>query len=80
MGRDILAIDVGTTALKMGVFSPDWRRSASPHGDTMSMSTIMAKRDIEPEKWWQAIKECCAEFREHLSSVGVVGFPLRPPA
>ncbi|MBM4091087.1 MAG: hypothetical protein FJ276_16950, partial [Planctomycetes bacterium] len=37
------------------------------------------KADIEPEKWWQALRECCAEVKQHLRHVGVVTMSVTTP-
>jgi sugar (pentulose or hexulose) kinase len=76
---DILAIDVGTSGLKLGVFSPDLelrreaRRKYSPH---LSAS---GQADIEPETWWEAIRSCCAEVGPGLAEVGVVSLSVTTP-
>ena len=79
MSRDILAIDVGTSALKVGVFSPDLeqrceaRRTYAPH------VYDRGKADIEPEAWWEALRECCAEVAASLAGVGVVSLSVTTP-
>lgn len=79
MKQDILAIDVGTSALKLGVFSPelekrrDARRVYEPHLDDQG------KADIDPETWWLALRECCAEIRAELADVGVVALSVTTP-
>ena len=79
LDRDILAIDVGTTAFKMGVFSPTLDRicEASRRYDINVYD--QGKADIEPAKWWQALGECCEEIGEFLPSVGVVSFSVTTP-
>ena len=37
------------------------------------------KADIEPEKWWQALKSCCDELRSHLTNVGVISLSVTTP-
>ncbi len=37
------------------------------------------KADIETEKWWQALKECCGETREFLTKVGTISFSVTTP-
>jgi sugar (pentulose or hexulose) kinase len=79
MAQDILAIDVGTTALKMAVFSPALeKRCATSRGYDVHIYEH-GKADIEPEKWWQAVKDSCLELREHFSSVGVISFSVTTP-
>jgi xylulokinase len=78
--RDILAIDVGTSALKLGVFSPtlekrsEARRAYDPH------VYDNGKADIAPEAWWQALRECCADVRESLATVGTISLSVTTPA
>ena len=79
MSRDILAIDVGTSALKIGVFGPDLdkrceaRRTYAPH------IYDRGKADIEPAAWWEALRECCAECAASLAGVGVVSLSVTTP-
>ncbi|MBW2056989.1 MAG: hypothetical protein JRJ26_05775 [Deltaproteobacteria bacterium] len=77
--RDILAIDVGTTAFKLGVFGPDLDKKC----ETSRLYEVnlynQGKADIEPEKWWRALQECCRELGSALSSVGVVSLSVTTP-
>ncbi len=77
--RDILAMDVGTTAFKIGVFSPtlEIKCEASRQYDINLYDH--GKADVEPAKWWQALRECCEELAEHLPSVGVISFSVTTP-
>ena len=77
--RDILAIDVGTTGFKMGVFSPDLTRQTEASRRYGVNLYDQGKADIEPEKWWRALQECCAELKESLASVGVISFSVTTP-
>jgi len=72
---DILAIDVGTTVFKMRLFSPDLEKRYETQRDYKFNVYDSVKIDIEPEKWWQALRYCCAECKESLSSIGVISFP-----
>lgn len=79
MSRDILAIDIGTSGLKLGVYSPDLelrqvaRRTYSPH---LSAS---GNADIDPEVWWEALRSCCAAVGSGLADVGVVSLSVTTP-
>ena len=77
--RDILAVDVGTTAFKIGVFSAELK----PRAETSRRYDIhlydRGKADIEPETWWQAFEDACRELGPHLSDVGVVAFSVTTP-
>jgi sugar (pentulose or hexulose) kinase len=61
MSRDILAIDVGTSALKIGVFSPDLEKRCEASAATHPHIYDRGKADIEPAAWWEALRECCAD-------------------
>jgi sugar (pentulose or hexulose) kinase len=79
VNRDILALDVGTTAFKMAVFSADLEKkceAARPYDVHVYEG---GKADIEPEKWWQALRECCAEVRRGLGRVGVISLSVTTP-
>jgi xylulokinase len=77
--RDILAIDAGTTAFKLAVFSPDLEKrcearraySVNVYGDGCA--------DIDPEAWWQALRECCKEVKHELANVGVLSLSVTTP-
>ena len=79
MSRDILALDVGTTAFKMGVFTPALEKKCEASRRYEVHVYDRGKADIEPEKWWQALRECCAELGQHLASVGVVSLSVTTP-
>ncbi|MEN6338131.1 MAG: FGGY family carbohydrate kinase [Phycisphaerales bacterium] len=77
--RDILAIDVGTTAFKMGVFSPglDLKCSASREYEVRVYD--QGKADIDPQKWWDALGSCCRELQPHLAEIGVLSLSVTTP-
>ena len=79
MKKDILAIDVGTTAFKIGVFSPDLEKRREVSSDYQINFYDRGKADIEPEKWWKALKDCCYKIKECLSGVGVISFSVTTP-
>ncbi len=79
MKRDILSLDVGTTAFKLGVFTPELEKKCEASRAYGVNVYDQGKADIEPEKWWQALGECCAEVREHLSQVGVLTLSVTTP-
>ena len=79
MSRDILALDVGTTAFKMGVFTLALEKKCEASRRYEVHVYDRGKADIEPEKWWQALRECCAELGEHLGAVGVVSLSVTTP-
>lgn len=79
MTRDILSLDVGTTAFKLGVFTADLRQKCEAERKYDVNIYDQGKADIEPEKWWKALRECCAEVRQHLGQVGVVTMSVTTP-
>jgi len=79
MSRDILAVDVGTTALKLAVFSPELEKRCEAARRYSVNVYCGGRADIEPAKWWQALEECCAEISEFLPPVGVVSLSVTTP-
>jgi sugar (pentulose or hexulose) kinase len=77
---DILAIDVGTTVFKMGVFTSKLEKKCESSRSYQVNIYDEVKTDIEPEKWWQALRDCCTEQRKFLSSVGVISFSVTTPS
>lgn len=79
MARDILAMDVGTSALKLGVFGPhlEERVTVSRRYDIQLYD--QGKADIRPETWWDAIRDACTEVRSYLGGVGVVALSVTTP-
>ena len=79
MTRDILAFDVGTTAFKLAVFSPELEKrcearrayAVNIYGDGCA--------DIDPQVWWEALRDCCAELKHELANVGVVSLSVTTP-
>ena len=79
MNRKILAVDVGTTSFKMGIFD-----------ESLSMVKIyqqnynvdifnVEKAEIDPEIWWNQLVEGCKSFGNELTDVGVVAFSVTTP-
>jgi len=79
MRRDILSVDVGTSTLKIGVFGPDLQKRCETSREYEIHLYDHGKADVEPEKWWLALTDCCAEIREFLRKVGVVSFSVTTP-
>ena len=79
MSRDILAIDVGTSALKIGVFGPDLEKRCEAQRSYAPHIYERGKADIEPETWWEALRECCEEIAAGLAEVGVVSLSVTTP-
>jgi xylulokinase len=79
MTTHILAIDVGTTAFKAGVFSPKLEKIVETSRRYDVHFYDQGKADIEPEKWWRALVECCAEIKPYLAEVGVLTWSVTTP-
>jgi len=79
VSRDILAVDVGTTALKLGVFSPALEQRCEVSRRYEVNVYGGGRADIEPAKWWNALAECCREAEPHLASVGVLALSVTTP-
>ena len=79
MSRDILAIDVGTSALKIGVFGPDLEKRCETQRAYAPHLYDRGKADIEPEAWWKALRECCAELSGSLADVDVISLSVTTP-
>ncbi len=79
MGRDILAIDVGTSGLKLGVYAPDLELRTSASREYAPDFRDGGKADVHPETWWTAIASACAEIGEDLRDVGVVSLSVTTP-
>jgi len=78
MNSDILAVDVGTSALKLGVFSPTLEKAGEVQR-ACTPSIVGGKAEIDPEAWWQALRECCAEMPDLLAGVGVIALSVTTP-
>lgn len=79
MGRGILAMDVGTSGLKLGVFGPDLEQRVMVARRYEIHLYDQGKADIRPETWWDAIRDACAEVRAYLGDVGVVALSVTTP-
>jgi xylulokinase len=79
MGDHILALDVGTSGLKLGVYGPDLVQRISASREYAINVYDQVKADVEPETWWSAIREACAEVGPHLSDVGVLSLSVTTP-
>jgi len=76
---DILSIDVGTTAFKMGVFGPGLELKGSASCEYAINLYDQGKADIEPQKWWDALKSCCSALRSRLAEVGTIALSVTTP-
>jgi xylulokinase len=75
----ILAVDLGTSALKMGVFTEQLEmvnEAVCPYEMNLYGEGYA---DIEPEKWWSALVECCRSLEGDLRDVGVLSLSVTTP-
>lgn len=79
MSRDILAVDVGTTALKAGLFSAGLAKRWETSRRYEVHVYDGGKADISPEAWWSAFADACREAGGLLRDVGVVAFSVTTP-
>lgn len=79
MTRDILAVDVGTSAFKLGVFSAGLEKRCEARRDYAPHLYGRGRADIEPERWWQAWRECCGELAGALDDVAVISLSVTTP-
>lgn len=76
---NILAIDVGTTKFKMGLFHPNLKKICETSRSYNINLYDQGKADIDAEKWWLALCDCLAEMKSKLSSVCVVALSVTTP-
>ena len=79
MTRDILAVDVGTSALKLGIFGPDLEKRCETQRDYEPHLYDRGKADIEPEIWWRALCDGCADVKQSLGQVDLVSLSVTTP-
>ncbi len=79
MGQDILAIDVGTSGLKLGVYGPDLDLRRSVSRDYEPDLREGGQADVHPETWWSAIASACHEVGPGLAEVGVISLSVTTP-
>jgi len=79
MNSHILSIDVGTTAFKLGILTSQLELQAEASRSYRVNVHSGGCADIEPAKWWTALRECCADVRDFLPSVGVITLSVTTP-
>ncbi len=79
MSGDILAIDVGTSSLKLGVFSPQLKQRCEARSTYVMHLYGRGAADIDPELWWQAIRSSLAKISSQLADVTVVSLSVTTP-
>jgi sugar (pentulose or hexulose) kinase len=76
---DILALDVGTSGLRAGVFGQDLALRAAVAREYAIDLPGDGRAEIDPELWWSAIRTACAELGPHLRGVAVVSLSVTTP-
>ena len=79
MSRKILAIDVGTTSFKMGIFNESLSVENIYHQNYEVNIFNGEKAEIDPEIWWQQFMIGCKSFGSELDEVDVVAFSVTTP-
>lgn len=79
MGSDILAVDVGTTGFKLAVYTTDLVQRCQVVRPYEVNLYDRVKADIEPDKWWRALRSSCSEVADHLGDVGVLSLSVTTP-
>ena len=79
MSADILALDVGTSALKAGVFGPGLEKRREAHRAYQPRLYDRGSAEIDPETWWGALRACCDELAGTLAHVGVISLSVTTP-
>lgn len=79
MKGKILAIDVGTTSLKMGIFDHALCQEHFYHQNYNEQIFDGVKAEIDPEIWWKHIIKGCKSFGRYLQEVAVVSFSVTTP-
>ena len=75
----ILAADIGTSALKAGVYSMDESLIATASRSYQINVHDMGMVDIDPSLWWLAFQEVCHELKPHLKAVKVISLSVNTP-
>lgn len=79
MDKNILAIDVGTTNLKMGIFN-EFLQIEYFFTQHYNVNIVNGdKAEIDPEIWWDTIQKGCRFFDKLLSKVDIVSFSVTTP-
>lgn len=79
MDKKILAIDVGTTNLKMGIFNKSLQIEYFFTQQYNVNIVDREKAEIDPEIWWKTIQKGCHFFDKLLNKVDVVSFSVTTP-
>lgn len=76
----ILAVDVGTTSLKLGVYQNDVQLVHSFQQGYSINAYGGGSADIDPARWWEAFVAGCAGLGEWANGIDVIAFSGTTPA
>jgi xylulokinase len=79
MSRKILAIDVGTTSFKMGIFNKSLTMEKVYQQNYEVDIFNGEKAEIDPEIWWQQLIKGGKSIGNELAEVDVVAFSVTTP-
>jgi len=79
MSNKILAMDIGTTNLKLGIFNQSLEMEHFYQQQYNETIFEGIKAEIDPEAWWMAIINGCKSFGTDLQKVGVITFSVTTP-
>lgn len=79
MSGAILAVDVGTSALKVGVFDRALLPGESAERAYDARIAGDGTAEIDPELWWAALVDALGELRAHLADVEVLSLSVTTP-
>lgn len=82
--RLLLGIDIGTSSVKAGAFSPDGGIAAMAQTPVANESPRPSWVEARPERWWRAVRQSLAMLEGSrpgtLADIGSVGFSALFPA
>jgi len=79
MPYKILAVDVGTTNFKMGIFNESLTMEEVYQENYEVVIFNGEKAEIDPEIWWQQLIKGCKSFGKNLAEVDFVSFSVTTP-
>ncbi|RJP24432.1 MAG: hypothetical protein C4527_18690, partial [Candidatus Omnitrophota bacterium] len=75
----VLAVDVGTTKMKMAVVENGRKAVVSAEESYPMNVRAGGQRDIDTEYWWNAFFACCRKLSSSLRDVQAIGFSVSTP-
>ncbi len=74
----VLAVDAGTTAMKIAVVENATNVLATSE-QSYPMNMRGEQRDIDTGHWWNAFLSCCQQLQPHISKVQAISFSVSTP-